>query len=145
MAKEKNTTEKTLQEAERNLQSIGNNPRKLGLAAFALRQIQRVDPKEMNIVFTDKDFLKEKLERIQEMDGIFYKLMSNIGKDNFLEDLKMFEEKIEAIDTAMADLIDTFYEKGIGHNSAIKDWQKKKNQSEESEKTEETKTTEKAK
>jgi hypothetical protein len=132
MAKEKNTTEKTLQEAERNLQAIGNNPRKVGLAAFALRQIQRVDPREMNIVFTDKEFLKEKLEKIQEMDGIYLKLMSNVGKEGFLEDLKLFEEKIAAIQKTMDDLLNTFYEKGIGHNSAIKEWKKKQEKTEES-------------
>jgi hypothetical protein len=131
MAKEKNTTEKTLQEAERNLHTIGNNPRKLGLAAFALRQIQRVDPREMNIVFTDKEFLKEKLEKIQEIDGIYLKLMSNIGKEEFLDDLKLFGEKIETIQNAMDGLLNTFYEKGIGHSSAIKEWKKKNKVTEE--------------
>jgi len=124
MAKEKrkHTLEDIQSEAQKELSIATRNFSKANLANFALRQINRVDVRELNLVFTDKPFLKKNIESINKIDGIYSRLMAQMGDPGLPDNLREFQELIRDVETAYERVIDAFFAKGIGQDRDIKAW-----------------------
>lgn len=116
-----------------NLASIKRNPRKLNTASYALQKIVTLQGREINMIFTDKPFLKDYLSRASEIDGIYSRLMLRMGDEELPENLKAFQEKMTNITKATKDLIEFFYTKNIGYPSEVEKFKKRDKDSEKTE------------
>jgi len=125
--------------SESELEAINKNYAKASLANYALRQISKHSPSDINIVFTDKPAIKSMLSQIGDIDEIYTKMTRMMGDAKLPEYLTSFQKKMDEVEKLLTEFTEHFYTLNIGNGKSIENWKKEKAKTEADEAKDEKK------